>query len=617
MTDSSWAALGAAFDDLASKSPDERAPRLAKYRAENPRFADELASLLLAHDNADGFFEEKIPQLFSTFAPDLTLKPGDKLLHFEIIELLGEGSLARVYLARDLELGRLVALKVTPNQSKEARTLAHFSIDGIIQVHSEHVVEMDGEPLRLICLQFVAGPTLAKLTMALKPGNVSFLQALEASSTRDVAFDPSALKWREQLAALTLPEAIALVGMRLAEILGHAHARGVLHLDIKPANILIDPYGRPYLSDFNVSTSTARLSAGDTHGIGGTPHFMPPEQARFFEKGRASEEALTLDARADVYALGVVLKDLFAQLAFTEPRLRKILERATHADRECRTPGARELAEELGAWLRGSLAEKEMPKLWHGFQWILKRPLFAVFSLTVASQIVASAINISYNHLQIVSTLSDDQNAVFMQAVGVYNLFSYPLVLLFVCYSLRALFAKEVDPERGRRTVLRLPGVVFIAVSVGWLPGIWFFPLAINRYSWLLDPSIYQRFAISFSLAWLISATTSLAVTLFVLARALYPKYWQGRSDLAVKELRLGEGLCALLMVSAALVPMAGTFMMVLLAPHEYSIDDYRAFKILIMATVGFGLLNILLVQRLTQLAQASFAALKAPRTFS
>ncbi len=119
---------------------------------------------------------------------------------------------------------------------------------------------------------------------------------------------------------------------------------------------------------------------------------------------------------------------------------------------------------------------------------------------------------------------------------------------------------------------------MFIAVSVGWLPGIWFFPLAINRYSWLLDPSIYQRFAISFSLAWLISATTSLAVTLFVLARALYPKYWQGRSDLAVKELRLGEGLCALLMVSAALVPMAGTFMMVLMAPHEYSIDDYRAF---------------------------------------
>lgn len=622
----SWADIGAAFDGLAPKSPQERAPLLAEIRARDPGLAAELASLLAAHDSADGFFEEKVPRLFGALAPDGGFGPGDRLLHFEIVELLGEGSLARVYLARDTELGRLVALKVTPNQSKEARTLAHFSFDGIIQVHSEHVVDKGGVLLRVICLQFVAGPTLARVASAMQPndgragaadtGPGALLRLIENTGDHEVAFEPAALQWRGRLATATLAEGIVLLGARLAETLGHAHARGVLHLDIKPANILIDPYGRPYLSDFNVSTYAERLLAGDLRGIGGTPHYMPPEQARLFETAPDQRAGDAIDARADVYALGVVLVDLLTKAGFEDPRLALILERAVRPERAERTASARELADELRAWLVGSLAEKEMPKLWRGFRWILNRPLLAVFTLTLASQVVASVINISYNQQQIMAELSPVQNEVFAKAVGLYNLFSYPLVLLFVCLTLRALFAKSVEPERGRRTVLRLPAVVFVAVSIGWLPGAWFFPFVIDRYAGPIDPSIYRRFAISFSLAWLISATTSLAVTLFVLTRALYPRYWRGRSDLARTELRLAGGLGALLMISAALIPMAGVFMLVLLTPHEYSIGDYQSFKILIMATVGFGLLNILLVQRLTQLAEASLSALKAHRSF-
>jgi serine/threonine protein kinase len=607
-----WSDIGEAFDHLAHLPPEARAGRLASLRDGDPHFFRELNSLLAAHDSAEGFFEERIPRLFGSLAPNVSLVPGEKLLHFEIAEFLGEGSSARVYLARDTELERLVALKVTLSESREARTLAAFNIDGIIQVHSEHVVEHNGVLLRLMCLQFVPGPTLSALAQVLsaeKKSGKTFLEMLETCSRKEAAFDPASLKWREQLARLDLTEAVVLIGVRLAEILAHAHSRGILHLDIKPANILIDPYGRPFLSDFNVSAYTERLAKGDLGGMGGTPHFMPPEQARFFET-KSAEDAAKLDERSDVFALGVVLKDL---LEDAPPALREILGRATEAEQNSRTASARRFERELCGWLRVRLAENEMPRLWRGFGWILDRPLFALIALTVASQMVASVINISYNQLQVVAALTPMQNEVFMRWVAIYNGFTYPLATFCAYYALRALFLTSAGAERARRTALRVPTVMFLAISIGWLPGAWVFPRVIDHFAGPVDPSIYWHFLGSFSLGWLISTTTSLALALFVMARALYPKFWQGESDVAERELAFCERLNKFLIFAAALVPLSGVLMIALIAPQE---ADFRSFKILILATVGFGMLNLLLVQRLSQEVECCLKALKHPRSF-
>lgn len=394
--------------------------------------------------------------------------------------------------------------------------------------------------------------------------------------------------------------------------MSHAHASGVLHLDIKPANILIDPYGRPYLSDFNVSTDSARLLAGDVQGMGGTPHYMPPEQAKFFETGTADK----LDARTDVFALGVVMRDLLAMVDCTDPGIERILARATENEKEARTESAAVLAKDLRAWLRGAAAEKEMPDVWRGFGWILKSPMWAAIVLTVASQFVASLINIGYNQLQIVSALNPDQNRVFVQSVGIYNLVTYPLLIFFAIYSLKDLIRPERDLDRARRSALRIPFVMFITISVGWLPGAWIFPRVIDHFAGPLPLNIYGQFAISIYLAWLVSLTTSLSVNLFILARALYPRFWRGRAELAAAELRPLEHLNRLLTFGAALIPMAGVLLVAMIAPAEYTASDYRTFKIFLMVTIGFGLLNLMLVQRITQGVETAFSALKRPRTY-
>ena len=89
-------------------------------------------------------------------------------------------------------------------------------------------------------------------------------------------------------------KAVCRLGARMAEALAFAHARGVLHCDIKPANILLTPYGRPMLADFNVAFDRVRRPDGKP---GGTLLYMAPEQVT----------GKTIDHRVDVYALGTVL----------------------------------------------------------------------------------------------------------------------------------------------------------------------------------------------------------------------------------------------------------------------------------------------------------------------
>jgi len=608
-----WNEIGKAFDELAGKNPGERTAFLDEIRRDSPNLAEELLSLLRAHDSAEGFIENRVQRILNSMVPPVELKPGEKILHFEIVELLGAGSTAQVYLARDTELGRLIALKVTLSRNKEASTLARFSIDGIVQVHSEHWVERDGVSLRLLCIQFIAGPTLATVQRDLKSTAArSLTQVLEIFPQRQVALDPAGFKWREQLSKLTIPEAIVLLGIRLADILSHAHDIGVLHLDVKPANILIDPYGRPFLSDFNVSTHTTRLSQGDVQGMGGTPHYMPPEQARFFET-QSAEDAAKLDARSDVYALGVVLRDLLDAAGFADARLNQILSQALLKDKAGRTASAAALSEQLCVWLRGHLAVKEMPPLAPGLKWILKFPMLALVGLTVISQLVASAINITYNRMQIVSRLTAEQYASFMDCVSFYNSITYPLTLVAGLWLLKPLLT-EHDDAQARTTALKVPLILMAAISIGWLPGAYLFPLMIDLTAGPLPEIIYWQFAGSFGLAWLISLTTSMSLSTFVLARSLYPKYWHGQAGLAASELRFAERLNRLLAFASALIPMSGVLLVVLL--QQYAAADADSFKILLLALLSFGLINLMLVQRLTQYVDKCFQVLKKPRSF-
>jgi len=184
---------------------------------------------------------------------------------------LGRGGMGAVFLARDLKLDRLVAIKVLPPELaarpelrerflRETRTAAAFSHPNIISVHS---VEETGSLLFFV-MSYVEGETLTQRVQRQGP--------------------------------LPVPDATRLV-QEVAWALSYAHARGVVHRDVKPDNILIErATGRAMVMDFGIARSVAASGLTQMGETVGTPHFMSPEQA-------AGER---LDGRSDLYSLGVV-----------------------------------------------------------------------------------------------------------------------------------------------------------------------------------------------------------------------------------------------------------------------------------------------------------------------
>ncbi|HVE78218.1 MAG TPA: protein kinase [Gemmatimonadaceae bacterium] len=190
---------------------------------------------------------------------------------YAVQELLGAGGMAAVFLARDLTLDRDVAIKVLPLSfagdaqvvqrfQREAKTAAKLDHPHIIPIYR---VESEGG-LEYFAMKYVPGRSLERVMADGAPAPLDF-------------------------ATRVLCEAAAA--------LGHAHQRGVVHRDVKPANIMLDADDRVILTDFGISKAgDAAAHLTNTGVVVGTPFYMAPEQAM----------AKPVDGRADQYALGVV-----------------------------------------------------------------------------------------------------------------------------------------------------------------------------------------------------------------------------------------------------------------------------------------------------------------------
>jgi serine/threonine-protein kinase len=191
---------------------------------------------------------------------------------YEILEIIGTGANGRVARAHDPMIGRLVAIKLFPKELaqgearqrflQEARVVGQLSHPSIITLHDMGIEESTQTPY--LVMEFLEGQPLDRI---LEKGSLPF---------------PKACAWAAEVACA----------------LGVAHRKGVIHGDVKPANVLITNDGRVKLMDFGM----ARLASRDTAGspLLGTPAYWCPEQIL----GKPQ------DSRSDLFSLGVVLYEM-------------------------------------------------------------------------------------------------------------------------------------------------------------------------------------------------------------------------------------------------------------------------------------------------------------------
>jgi eukaryotic-like serine/threonine-protein kinase len=229
-----------------------------------------------------------------TYQQFRTARKQERVGHFVLQRLLGQGSAGEVWLADDVNLNRQVALKLPRSLDPEmvgllfeAKTAASLRHPHIVSVYE--VGEEAGQVF--IATEYIDGLTLRDFLTAGKPA---------VSRTVDLL-------------------------MRIAQALHYAHQHGVVHRDVKPANILLNKEGEPYVTDFGIAKRlNAEATISSDGQVIGTARYMSPEQAA----GRTKET----DSRSDVYALGVMLFEMLTGEAPFRGNVRAILDQKVSHD---------------------------------------------------------------------------------------------------------------------------------------------------------------------------------------------------------------------------------------------------------------------------------------------
>jgi serine/threonine-protein kinase len=266
----------------------ERATFLDRACAGDEGLRRELESLLISDEQAGAFIESPPARMAADLLSESQAKPGkgERIAHYEILAPLGSGGMGEVYVARDIGLGRKVALKLLPpsltadaqlrarffREAQLASTLDHPNICTI------HEVGQSANSL-FIAMQYIEGETLK-----------------EFIGSRPLKLD-----------------ALLSISLQVANALAAAHDQGIIHRDIKSNNIIITPRGQVKVLDFGLAKAmdgsdrregkaetelTANLTR--TGAVMGTPNYMSPEQAR----------GERVDHRSDVFSLGVVIYEM-------------------------------------------------------------------------------------------------------------------------------------------------------------------------------------------------------------------------------------------------------------------------------------------------------------------
>jgi eukaryotic-like serine/threonine-protein kinase len=373
-------------------------PNRATLLAAHPDLAEELETCLASLD-----FISCAAASASDVSQDLTFEPkphAGRLGDFRILREAGRGGMGVVYEAEQLSLHRRVALKVLPFASAlDSRQLQRFRLEAqaAAQLHHSNIVPVYSvgveRGVHYYAMQFIDGRTIAEVIDELRqlngPEKSPRLRSDQTTTALAEAQQPtrpesptSPLTPGTSNRGRSFFEAVARLGIQAAESLEYAHSLGVVHRDVKPANLMVDDRGHLWITDFGLAQLNAESGPTMTGDLLGTLRYMSPEQAL----GRRG----VVDHRADVYSLGVTLyelltlrpaldgrdrQELLRQIAFEEPppprhitpsiprELETIILKAIAREPEARYATAQELADDLRRFLEHKPIRARRPTL--------------------------------------------------------------------------------------------------------------------------------------------------------------------------------------------------------------------------------------------------------------
>jgi serine/threonine protein kinase len=573
------------------------------------------------------------------------IEVGHQLDDFDLLSMLGEGNFARVFLARQRSMQRMVALKISADSGSEPQTLAQFDHDYIVRVFDQRQVQ--DRRLRLLYMQYVAGGTLQHVVRTLREfepaernGEV-LVRAVQQSLENRGEMRPADSAVVAQLKNMTWPEVVCWVGARLAEALDYAHHRGVLHRDIKPANVLLSAEGIPKLADFNISFCSKISGATPAAYFGGSLAYMSPEQLEACNPvhSRAPE---SLDARSDLYALGVVLWELltgarpfndvqveggwsktlsamsarrrqglsddsFKQLPEDcPPGLVRVLTKCLAPQPEDRWDSGKELATQLEFCSNREVQELLHPSPTRWRSKFGRWPLLFVFLAVGIPNGLLAVLNHAFND-QIMQSYSQDVVSKFEILVLWINIIAFSVGLGTLIY-LTHTVTQGVAQMRQGETVesRRLARIRWLALFLGqlslvigsilWALAGLAYPASMQLMSVEIAPSTYAQFFGSLLICGLIASAYPFFGVTYMGLGILYPGLLLddlSASNDVPKLKRLGRYALVCLII-AATVPLLG--ILLLLTLESYIEIDKRLFRITLAALslggmFGFGLL--------------------------
>ncbi len=397
-------------------------PSVSDYAANHPSHAEQLREVLPAVAQM-----EQLKRFKKAVVLDSITHP-DRLGDFRILRELGRGGMGVVFEAVQESLGRRVALKILASQSQltpERRERFVREAKAAAKLHHTNIVPVFGvgeqEGLSYYVMQLIPGQSLQAIVAGWKhgaaaetagpiPGQVATTLGMHPEEPRlprpTVHAEPGSHAHHPRSGDWAF---IAEAGAQAAEALHYAHQQGVLHRDVKPANLLLDPKRQVWVADFGVAKLVDSRTLTATGDILGTLQYLAPECLHG-----------TADVRSDVYGLGATLYEmltlappfsaetpagLIKQIADAEPASPRSIDRTIPRDLETivlkalarepsrRYASAEMLADDLRAFLDDRpIRARRVTAIGRGARWCRKNPAVAMLSFSTLAALVLAAV---------------------------------------------------------------------------------------------------------------------------------------------------------------------------------------------------------------------------------